>query len=684
MAGNMKFIRASIYSVLFTILISFAVYSQNAGSKLNLMPIPQSTILMPGKFRIEKDFSLTVRGNPGDRIYSAATRMLRHLSGRTGLFFTQDYITKNSGGDTSQLVISCEQPGKLGIDEEESYILNISADRITLSAKTDLGALHGLQTLLQLLKSDENGYYFPDVEIKDKPRFKWRGLMIDVARHFMPVNVIKRNLNVMEAVKLNVLHLHLSDDQGFRVESKVYPKLTQLGSDGKYFTQEQIKDIVKYASERGIRVIPEFDVPAHTACWFAAYPKLASGPGPYSISRTWGVHNPVLNPTIDATYKFLDNLFGEMAKLFPDPYFHIGGDENNGVQWSANKEILAFMKKHNIPDNHALQTYFNKRLLKIITKQGKKMIGWDEILQPGMPKNIVIQSWRGQAALFKAAREGYMGILSNGYYIDLNQHAGYHYLNDPIPPDSIVSEKVKNNVLGGEATMWSEMVTPENVDSRIWPRTAAIAERLWSPQNIRDVKDMYRRLAIISVQLEDFGSTHLRNYGMMLRRLTDGKDITDLKTFVDIVEPVKGYKRGQLGVTYLSYSPYTRVVDAARPESQTARKFNDMVDSYIKTKDESTMKEIISWLTLWKSNNKELSKTINTSHILKEIEPMSENLTKLAQVGLETLSLIKENKKAGTQWLTESNKIISDAQFPYGQVELAIIPGIQKLVDAVK
>jgi len=679
----MKSIKTSFLTFIFILILSSLLLAQNQGEKLNLMPVPQSTVLMPGKFRLEKNFSITIKGNPGNRVYDAATRMLRHLSRRTGLFFSQDYITETSGGDTSQLVIFCKRPGKLGINEVESYILNISSNKIRLSSETGFGILHGLQTLLQLLNSDTSGYYFPNVRIKDKPRFRWRGLMIDVARHFMPMNVIKRNLNAMEALKMNVLHLHLSDDQGFRVESKIYPKLTQLGSDGKYFTQGQIKEIIKYASDRGIRIIPEFDVPAHTQSWFVGYPQLASAPGPYSIARNWGVHNPVMNPISNFTYKFLDNLFGEMAKLFPDQYFHIGGDENNGVQWNANKKIQAFMKMHHIPDNRALQTYFNKRVLKILTKYGKKMIGWDEILQPGMPKNIIIQSWRGQKALFKAAREGYKVILSNGYYIDLNRHAGYYYLNDPIPPDSILSEKVKRNILGGEATMWSEMVTPENVDSRIWPRTAAIAERLWSPQNIRNVNDMYRRLAIISIQLEDFGSTHLKNYGMMLRRLAHSYNIKPLKTFVDIVEPLKGYKRNRLGI-YLSYSPYTRVVDAARPESQTARKFNNLVGSYLKAKDANTMNKIASWLSLWNGNNQQLLKIINTSPILKEIEPMSDNLTKLSQIGLAALNLIHENKKADTQWINAATNIISEAQTSYGQVELAIIPGIIKLVNAVK
>ena len=190
--------------------------------------------------------------------------------------------------------------------------------------------------------------------------------------------------------------------------------------------------------------------------------------------------------------------FSEMATLFPDEYFHIGGDENNGNQWDGNESIQEFMEENGIENNHELQVYFNKRVLEILTKQNKKMIGWDEILVPGIPKSVLIQSWQGQESLVESAREGYKGILSNGYYIDLMQPASDHYLNDPIPVDSPLSNEEKRNILGGETTMWSEFVTEETVDSRIWPRTAAIAERFWSSQSINDIDDMYERMNRIS------------------------------------------------------------------------------------------------------------------------------------------------------------------------------------------
>ncbi|MFA4923744.1 MAG: family 20 glycosylhydrolase, partial [Ignavibacteriaceae bacterium] len=539
------------------------------------------------------------------------------------------------------------------------------------------------ETLLQLLQNDESTYFFPVVSINDRPRFPWRGLMIDACRHFMPVEVIKRNLDAMASVKLNVFHWHLSEDQGFRVECKTFPKLHQLGSDGLYYTQAQIKDILAYAEDRGIRVIPEFDIPGHSTSWFVGYPELASAPGSYTIERRWGVFDPTFNPTIEETYTFFDAFFKEMCELFPDEYMHIGGDENNGKQWNQNEKIQTFMKENGIKTNHDLQTLFNKRILAILTKYGKKMIGWDEIFQPDLPKNVVIHSWRGTEALAKAAQQGYMGILSNGYYIDLNQPTDYHYLNDPVPANSKLNDAERKFVLGGEATMWAEFVVPENVDSRIWSRTAAIAERFWSPQNVRDLDDMYRRLENVSFRLEELGITHVKNQEMMLRRLTNNGDYTALKTLLDVIEPVKIYARNGQGVKYYSYSPYTRVVDAAVPDASGARKFRKLVDEYLTGKKE-LKSEITAQLNLWKNNHNKLAKTINLSPVLKEIEPLSLNLKLLSETGLEVLSLLEKKQKPEATWLKEKENLLLEAKKPYGQTELMIVSAVEKLVNGVK
>ncbi|HGY55167.1 MAG TPA: beta-hexosaminidase [Caldithrix abyssi] len=652
----------------------------------NLMPVPKQVQAGTGLFRLDSSFAVRVTGKPDKRIYKGVARMIHRLAGRTGLFLPQSFFSQ--AADTvksARMIIRIQRPGKIRFGEDESYTLNISPNTVELLAVTDIGALRGLETFLQLLDADEVGYFFPAVKIEDAPRFPWRGLLIDACRHFMPVEVIKRNLDGMAAAKMNVLHWHLSEDQGFRVESKTFPKLHELGSDGMYYTQAQIKDIIRYAADRGIRVMPEFDVPGHATSWLTAYPELASLPGPYRIERRWGVHDPTFNPAIEETYTFLDAFFKEMAALFPDEYFHIGGDENNGKQWDANPQIQAFMKKHNIEDNHALQSYFNNRLLKILTKYNKKMVGWDEILHPDMPTNIVIQSWRGRKAMIQAAQEGYQTILSNGYYIDLIQSTEYHYLNDPAPDDLPLNDQQRKLILGGEATMWAEMVSPETIDSRIWPRTGAIAERLWSPDSVKDVEDMYRRLKFFSFHLEELGLTHEKNYGMMLRRLANGQNTRALQNLVDVLEPVKMYQRHHLR-KHFSYTPLTRVVDAARPDAETARNFRKLVSLYLSNPAEHQQEkeQITEWLRLWKSNHTRLEKIIRHSPILREIEKHSQNLSRCAEIGLQALALLNDGETADPSWLEQSATILQEAKTPHGQTELMILPAIEALLEEVK
>ena len=291
-----------------------------------------------------------------------------------------------------------ESVQKLG--EDESYELTVADSGAKLTAPTALGAIRGLQTFLQLVQITPTGFAAPAVTIKDQPRFPWRGLLIDVSRHFIPIDVLKRNIDGMAAVKMNVLHWHLSDDQGFRVESKKFPKLTGMGSDGMFYTQSEIRELIAYAHDRGVRVMPEFDIPGHSRSWVIGYPELASGPGPYTLENG----DPILDPTRDSTYKFLEKFIAEMSKLFPDAYFHIGGDEVDGKQWDANPKIQEFIHAHNMKNNQDLQAYFNQRLEKIVAKHHKTMVGWDEILHPDLPKTIVVQSWRGQQSLAAAVK----------------------------------------------------------------------------------------------------------------------------------------------------------------------------------------------------------------------------------------------------------------------------------------
>src|SRR5437764_8406591 len=511
--------------------------------QVRLMPWPASVnVSSAAPLVIHTSFSVAVQGND-PHLHKAAEIFLKDLRRHTGSLPLDFSIARNA--DQAQLAIDVDHPSeevqKLG--EDEAYTLKVDSARAELHARTTLGAMRGLQTILQLVEITPQGFAVPAVTIEDKPRFAWRGLMIDSGRHFMPLDVIRRNLDAMAAVKLNVFHWHLSENQGFRVESKKFPKLQQLGSDGLYYTQAEIRDVIAYARDRGIRVVPEFDMPGHSTAWFVGYPELASGPGPYGIERKWGVFDPAMDPSNEKTYKFLDELIGEMARIFPDHYFHIGGDEVNGKEWDANPKIQAFMKAQGIKNNEALQAYFSGRVQKLVVKHGKVVIGWDEVLVPGVPKDIVIQSWRGQASLAQAAKQGYRGILSNGYYLDLGWPAARHYAVDPMSGDAaILSAEEKQRILGGESCMWAEYVSPENVDSRIWPRNAAIAERLWSPQEVRAPASMYARLDFVSARLEWLGLTHRTVMRHMLQRLSGSAsraEFAALRTLADAVEPVK-------------------------------------------------------------------------------------------------------------------------------------------------
>ena len=284
------------------------------------MPAPAELKVNNNRVCIDQLFRISINGNADKRIYAEASRFIRRLSNKTGIFLDkQRYVTaQDSNNISAVLLIKIHRPGKLKLGEDESYSIETNTNQIVVTSTTDLGAIHALETLLQLVSSDEKGYYFPGLSLHDNPRFVWRGLLLDVVLHFMPVDVIKRNLDGMTAMKMNVLHLHLSNDQGFRVESKIFPRLQQVASDGIYYTQKDIHDIVNYADQRGIRVVPEFVVPAHTTAILTAYPEFASIKRDYKLQRYFGVFDPVMDPTNEKLYPFLEKLFTEMSSFsFP-------------------------------------------------------------------------------------------------------------------------------------------------------------------------------------------------------------------------------------------------------------------------------------------------------------------------------------------------------------------------------
>ncbi len=663
--------------IAFILLVGSFAVSQTQ-PQLNLMPMPASVQQSAGQLPITQSFSVAVTGTHDALLDSEVQRFTAQLSKQTGIPF------RPKPGAAPTLTVHADHGRdavqKLG--EDESYELTVSDSGATLTAPTSLGAIRGLQTFLQLVAITPSGFTAPVVTIKDQPRFGWRGMLIDVSRHFIPLDVLKRNLDGMAAVKMNVLHWHLSDDQGFRVESKKFPKLQGMGSDGMYYTQDEIRDFIAYAHQRGIRIVPEFDMPGHSRSWVIGYPELASGPGPFTLESG----DPIIDPTQESTYKFLEKFVEEMAKLFPDAYFHIGGDEVDGKQWDSNPKIQEFIHAHGMKNNHDLQAYFNRRLEKILAKNHKIMVGWDEILHPDLPKNIVVQSWRGQESLAVAAQQGYRGLLSYGYYLDLMWPAARHYAVDPMSgAAATLTPEQKALILGGESCQWAEWVTPENIDSHIWPRNAAIAERLWSPQGVIDANSMYARMHAVSLELESLGLTHNSARERMLHRMAGTADATPLRVLADVVEPVKDYNRWSEEKGPIDFhAPLTRLIDAAYPESDTARQFADLVQKYVQSgyKDQAAEAQIRARLTLWRNNDVKLHPVLEQSSLLQEDVPISQNLAMLAAAGLQALDYLSKSEPEPNLWKTQQQAVIDQAKKPVAGLLLQVTAPVEQLVQA--
>ncbi len=641
--------------------------------------MPASVEAGTGQLPITQSFSVAVTGAHDASLDSEVQRFKEQLARQTGIPF------RPKPGATATLEIHADHGRqavqKLG--EDESYALTVSDTGAKIAAPTTLGALRGMQTFLQLVQITPTGFAAPAVTIKDQPRFPWRGMLIDVSRHFIPIDALKRNIDGMAAVKMNVLHWHLSDDQGFRAESKAFPKLTEAGSDGMFYTQDEIRDLIAYAHERGIRVMPEFDMPGHSRSWFLGYPELSSGSGPYTLEG--GGIDPIMDPTRESTYKFLEKFIAEMAKLFPDAYFHIGGDEVDGKQWDANPQIQAFIHAHGMKNNQDLQAYFNQRLEKIVAKNHKTMVGWDEILHPDLPKTIVIQSWRGQASLAAAAKQGYRGLLSFGYYLDLMWPAARHYAVDPMADAAAtLTPEEKSLILGGESCQWAEWVTPENIDSHIWPRNAVIAERLWSSQNVTDVASMYARMNAVSLDLEFLGLTHRSARLRMLHRMAGSRDISALRNLADVVEPVKDYNRSDDKGLIDFHAPLTRMIDAVSPESDVARHFSDLVQAYVQSgyKDPVTEAQIRMWLTIWRDNDARLHPLLEQTFLLQEDVPLSQDLSALGAAGLQALDYLDKGQTAPDAWKTQQAALIEQSKKPMADMLLMVAVPVQQLVDA--
>jgi hexosaminidase len=332
---------------------------------------------------------------------------------------------------------------------------------------------------------------------------------------------------------------------------------------------------------------------------------------------------------------------------------------------------------------HDLQAYFNKRLQAILKKNGKVVVGWDEILHTDLPRDIVIHSWRGQKSLAEAVRLGFSGILSNGWYLDLMQHADQHYAVDPLEKETAgLTDEEKKRVLGGEACEWAEFATPENVDARIWPRNAVIAERLWSPQSVRDVDSMYARMGAVSLKLAWAGSTHLKSWYEMTARIAGNGPVGPVRALAEVVEPVKGYQRSALQKgAYTQFTPLNRMVDVARPESMAAREFGMLVGKL--ASDKSVGGEIRRRLEGWRQNDERLRVAMDSSDLLRELGPVSSNLTKVAIAGLEALDRIEKGRH-GDAWFDEQQAMLKDAAKPSAELLLSVLPAVRSLIGLAK
>ncbi len=782
------------------LMLGFSAFAAPAGD-LPLMPWP-AKVERPatqGALVISNDFSVSVSG---DDLGDAVTRLRQRVAQQTG--WTLQPQADKPAKPTVTIAIARKVAPQPKPDSDESYKLTVDARGVNITANTRFGALRAMETLLQLIQNGAENTSLPWVAIEDAPRFPWRGLLLDSARHFIPLDDIKRQIDGMAAAKLNVLHWHLTDDQGWRFASKRYPKLTELASDGLFYTQDQMRDVVRYATARGVRVVPEIDMPGHASAIAVAYPELMSAPGPYEMERHWGVLKPVMDPTKEATYAFAGAMVAELAAIFPDPYLHIGGDEVDDSQWKANPAIQQFMRDNKLADSHALQAYFNHKLETILEKNQRQMVGWDEIFHPDLPKSILIHSWQGQDALGEVAKQGYKGILSTGFYLDQPQYTAYHYRNEIVPQglnnvdvitdrdsaqswsftlprlkgkpvegsftlvkgdagwrgfidfngksrravqdidwrsDNQVSftvdtwmgetrpvvtvkdDKIEGyfllgnsrypvtgqrldavpegiapavpdasqqaNLLGGEAALWAENVAAPVLDIKLWPRAFAVAERLWSAQEVNDVENMYTRLqamdtwSTVSVGLQQ----HARQQAQFTR-LGNTTDTLALNILAQALEPAQYYTRNHLKFqagNYDLFEPLNRFADALAPESNTVRQMNRWVERLVSDAEDSESAESLRHLfTRWQTNTPDALALAGNNYQLKALKPVILTVDKLAAIGLRLTDLVARQGTLDDTEIASIQGELDNAAQIQDEVVIAAVYPLEKLLRATR
>jgi hexosaminidase len=481
---------------------------------------PKTLITVPaGEFRNEADL---------------LNEWLQHHYG-FALEFAED-------GDGSSGIVLAPSNGRIG--DNEGYSLSVTKDRIRLIG-AKMGMLYGIETLIQLLPPERRpSIDVPGVEIQDAPRYRWRGMHLDVARHFFPKEFVKRYIDELVLYKMNTFHFHLTDDQGWRIEIHAYPKLTQVGAwrsgsmigpyadqrydsirYGGFYTQDDIREIVAYALKRHVTIVPEIEMPGHAMAALAAYPELSCTGGPFEVAKGWGVFDDVFCPS-EETFTFLEGVLSEISVLFPGKYVHVGGDECPKTRWKACPHCQALIKGEGLKDEAGLQSYFIRRIERFLNARGKQLIGWDEILEGGLAPNATVMSWRGTDGGIAAAKQGHRVIMTPGShcYFDYYQGdpryeplaiGGYTplekvYSYEPTPPELTTEEQ--KFILGAQGNLWTEYITtPQQVEYMAIPRMAALAEVLWSPKQQRSYPDFQQRLMAHFALLDSLGVNYARS-----------------------------------------------------------------------------------------------------------------------------------------------------------------------------
>jgi len=522
--------KRTFLSALCCLLISLA-FAQNGKNSLSIIPEPVSVITKDGEFTLPQHILIQCGANTDEKLVAGYLR--DKLTTATGRKVTVRNAFSTPA--TIKLVLATTPDTTLGT---EGYQLWVGKKGITIAANEANGLFNGMQTLVQLLPKEVESatpvsgvnWTVPFVTIKDYPRFKWRGLMLDVSRHFFTKDEVKQYIDQMVRYKFNVLHMHLTDDEGWRVEIKSLPRLTTVGAwnvkkvgefgrftpptadeprtYGGFYTQNDIKELVQYAHDRFVNIMPEIDVPGHSLAAIVSYPELSCTPGADKYVVRSGERIPqdnTLNPSSEKTYQFLDKVIGEVSKLFPFAYMHMGGDECRKDYWQKSDSVTALMKRENLKTYEEVQSYFEKRLEKIVESHGKKFMGWDEILEGGLGPNAAVMSWRSMQGGITAAKMGHDVVMSpvDFAYLDYMQsdrvmephvyaslRLNKTYMFEPVP-DSVNAKLV----LGGQANLWTEQVFNfRQVEYMTWPRGMAISEDVWSPKGSKNWNNFYPRV----------------------------------------------------------------------------------------------------------------------------------------------------------------------------------------------